>query len=84
MGKIVFDRIGPGTDESNACGSPSAKRVFSNWGGDFFKKNLDHRANTNKILEKMGLNANATAAAAGSVVQESILQSSHFGRKRFG
>jgi hypothetical protein len=31
------------------------KRVFSNWGGEFFKKNLDYRANTNKILEKMNL-----------------------------
>ncbi len=34
----------------------STKRVFSNWGGEFFKKNLDYRANTNKILEKMQLN----------------------------
>ena len=32
-----------------------ANRVFSNWGGEFFKKNLDYRANTNKILEKMNL-----------------------------
>jgi len=32
-----------------------AKKVFTNWGGDFFKKNLDFRANTNKILEKMQL-----------------------------
>jgi len=31
------------------------KKVFSNWGGEFFKKNLDYRANTNKILEKMNL-----------------------------
>ena len=31
----------------------SAKKVFSNWGGDFFKKNLDFRANTNRILEKL-------------------------------
>ena len=30
-------------------------KVFSNWGGGFFKKNLDYRANTNKILEKMNL-----------------------------
>jgi len=30
-------------------------RVFTNWGGEFFKKNLDYRANTNKILEKMNL-----------------------------
>jgi len=34
----------------------ATKKVFSNWGGDFFKKNLDFRANTNKILEKMQLN----------------------------
>ena len=27
--------------------------MFSNWGGDFFKKNLDFRANTNRILEKL-------------------------------
>ena len=33
----------------------STKRIFSNWGGEFFKKNLDFRANTNKILEKMQL-----------------------------
>ena len=31
----------------------SVKKVFSNWGGDFFKKNLDFRANTNRILEKL-------------------------------
>ena len=36
-----------------------AKKVFSNWGGDFFKKNLDYRANTNKILEKMQLSKTA-------------------------
>lgn len=34
----------------------SRQKVFSNWGGEFFKKNLDYRANTNKILEKMNLN----------------------------
>lgn len=51
----------------------STKKVFSNWGGEFFKKNLDYRANTNKILEKMNLNLTAgnnssatTAAARGS------------------
>ena len=56
----------------------STKRVFSNWGGEFFKKNLDYRANTNKILEKMQLNKgggppgnsgngeNGTVAANGS------------------
>ena len=43
----------PGGTASN---NSSTKRVFSNWGGEFFKKNLDYRANTNKILEKMNLN----------------------------
>jgi len=37
-------------------GISATKKVFSNWGGDFFRKNLDYRANTNKILEKMNLN----------------------------
>ena len=35
----------------------STKKVFSNWGGDFFKKNLDFRANTNRILEKLSKSA---------------------------
>jgi len=43
----------------------STKRVFSNWGGAFFKKNLDYRANTNKILEKMSM-ASSSAAATGA------------------
>jgi len=38
---------------SNDKKDKSAKKVFSNWGGDFFKKNLDFRANTNRILEKL-------------------------------
>ena len=48
------------------------QKVFSNWGGEFFKKNLDYRANTNKILEKMNLNSksngdsNTSAAATSS------------------
>ncbi|XP_040565812.1 uncharacterized protein dikar isoform X2 [Lepeophtheirus salmonis] len=39
------------------------RKVFSNWGGEFFKKNLDYRANTNKILEKMNL----TTGSGGGV-----------------
>lgn len=39
----------------NKTDSMSRQKVFSNWGGEFFKKNLDYRANTNKILEKMNL-----------------------------
>ena len=42
-----------------------AKKVFSNWGGDFFKKNLDYRANTNKILEKMQLSKTALGDVNG-------------------
>ena len=53
----------PQDDENGAIVEKSAekrqscftKKVFSNWGGEFFKKNLDYRANTNKILEKMNL-----------------------------
>lgn len=40
----------------------TTKKIFSNWGGEFFKKNLDFRANTNKILEKMQLNKAPVAA----------------------
>ena len=42
------------------------KKVFSNWGGDFFKKNLDYRANTNKILEKMQLSKSALGDLNGT------------------
>lgn len=57
----------PSRDESDGEGESSQRRkdamsqrqkVFSNWGGEFFKKNLDYRANTNKILEKMNLTKN--------------------------
>ncbi len=44
------------SSDSSLSGISATKKVFSNWGGDFFKKNLDYRANTNKILEKMNLN----------------------------
>ena len=47
----------------------SSKKVFSNWGGDFFKKNLDFRANTNRILEKLSKSStdvNSSSAANGN------------------
>lgn len=44
-----------GGGRSKASDSMTRQKVFSNWGGEFFKKNLDYRANTNKILEKMNL-----------------------------
>jgi len=44
----------------------ATKKVFSNWGGDFFKKNLDFRANTNKILEKMQLSKSAVGDLNGT------------------
>ena len=43
----------PDSDLGRDKKEESAKKVFSNWGGDFFKKNLDFRANTNRILEKL-------------------------------
>lgn len=48
----------------------ATKKVFSNWGGDFFKKNLDFRANTNKILEKMQLSKSGdlNGTGTGSVI----------------
>lgn len=42
------------------------KRVFTNWGGEFFKKNLDYRANTNKILEKMNLGSSGKNSASSN------------------
>jgi len=52
----------PTTGSSTA----STKRVFSNWGGAFFKKNLDYRANTNKILEKMSMASSAHSTHSSS------------------
>ena len=43
----------PLSDMSKDKKDEASKKVFSNWGGDFFKKNLDYRANTNRILEKL-------------------------------
>jgi len=44
----------------------ASKKVFTNWGGDFFKKNLDFRANTNKILEKMQLSKSGVSDLNGT------------------
>ena len=53
--KIVIGNANPNEDTQNTQSSPQKQKAFSNWGGEFFKKNLDYRANTNKILEKMNL-----------------------------
>ncbi len=47
-------------------GSKPVKKVFTNWGGEFFKKNLDYRANTNKILEKMNLGGGGGGGGAAN------------------
>lgn len=54
------------TGTISVLGGASTKKVFSNWGGEFFKKNLDYRANTNKILEKMNLNLSVGSNNSGS------------------
>jgi len=56
----VTNRVNTGSDDRTYSldkdnKEEGTKKAFSNWGGDFFKKNLDLRANTNKILEKMQL-----------------------------
>jgi len=48
----------PFTNLSKDKKEEATKKVFSNWGGDFFKKNLDYRANTNRILEKLSKSVN--------------------------
>ena len=65
-------RDGDSNDDSprSKTTSDSARqKVFSNWGGEFFKKNLDYRANTNKILEKMNLSnkSNGNESSGGTV-----------------
>ena len=65
-------RDGDSNDDSprSKTTSDSARqKVFSNWGGEFFKKNLDYRANTNKILEKMNLSnkSNGNEGSGGTV-----------------
>lgn len=61
---ITNSESGPGS--LSVLGGASTKKVFSNWGGEFFKKNLDYRANTNKILEKMNLNLSVGSNNSGS------------------
>lgn len=58
--------------------STNTKRVFSNWGGEFFKKNLDYRANTNKIMEKMQLNK-ATTPVGGAEIHGVVAANGSFG-----
>ena len=55
-----------GAGTISVLGGASTKKVFSNWGGEFFKKNLDYRANTNKILEKMNLNLSVGSNNSGN------------------
>ena len=59
FGQLSATKVVLGSTNSEVQNTQSAsqttKKVFSNWGGEFFKKNLDYRANTNKILEKMNL-----------------------------
>ena len=57
----------PGSDLNEDKKEESAKKVFSNWGGDFFKKNLDFRANTNKILEKLSKSSDVNGTAGNGV-----------------
>lgn len=64
-----------------ADGLSSTKKVFSNWGGEFFKKNLDYRANTNKILEKMNLNV-AQKTSNGDSMGADRFKTSLFGASR--
>ena len=49
--------------------------MFSNWGGEFFKKNLDYRANTNKILEKMNLSnkSNGNESSTGGTTSSGFM-----------
>lgn len=53
--------------EPDDAEKPSKSKVFTNWGGEFFKKNLDYRANTNKILEKMNLIRDGGGGAGGAM-----------------
>lgn len=67
--KIV---IGNSNSESqNTQNSSQTKKAFSNWGGEFFKKNLDYRANTNKILEKMNLTNSVPSPNSSSISNSS-------------
>jgi hypothetical protein len=60
-------KAGPGAKPgTGGAAGGGGSRVFTNWGGDFFKKNLDYRANTNKILEKMNLVTGGSGSGASS------------------
>ena len=69
-----YSKSGGSDSDGDSLGSATAinlldkppKKVFSNWGGEFFKKNLDYRANTNKILEKMNLGSSNNGVGQGS------------------
>ena len=77
-------------DNFGKASENTRQKVFSNWGGEFFKKNLDYRANTNKILEKMNLtgksngdNSSNNAASSGSASgSSSWMKSASSGTKR--
>ena len=74
-------RDGDSNDDSprSKTTSDSARqKVFSNWGGEFFKKNLDYRANTNKILEKMNLSNKSNGNEGSSTVGTGTGSSSGF------
>jgi len=61
--------ISTSTAASSAPSTANTKRVFSNWGGAFFKKNLDHRAataNTNQILEKLKMHGASSSTNGGA------------------
>lgn len=53
LGSVFDEKIY--SQENSGKNEEPTRKVFSNWGGEFFKKNLDFRTNTNKILEKMQL-----------------------------
>ncbi len=69
---MKLDSGGSSTNKSEAA--VPRQKVFSNWGGEFFKKNLDYRANTNKILEKMNMKSNGANDSGGGL--RSILKTS--------
>ncbi|XP_059091696.1 eukaryotic translation initiation factor 5B-like [Tigriopus californicus] len=66
-GGINSDGDSQASTEPDDTEKPSKSKVFTNWGGEFFKKNLDYRANTNKILEKMNLIRDAGGSVSGAV-----------------
>ena len=67
--KIVIENTNE--DTQNTQNSPQKQKAFSNWGGEFFKKNLDYRANTNKILEKMNLTNSVPSQQTSNTIPNS-------------